>query len=331
MSKIYIDVPLSLYFTPNTFNVYDNYRSIPDDCDVIVMTTFSNSYTTHSEVIDYLLPKTKKLLLVLVEPTPGPQGTFDQFIIQHNNPKLYVFSIAVLNFNFNNFETVMPWFDYFENFYAEYNWAKDLILQLKFNFNKTKKFDCLLGMTKSHRNAIENLYLQSNCKNDIIFSYFKNNLRSGIWSHNISSANATVDHVNHQGNNVRLSALLPVDIYNDSYYSIIAETTCSNAYSHYTEKTAKALIARRPFIPFCGQYFLKNLKSVGFRTFSSVIDESYDNIEDLQDRFNTAWQQVEWLCKQDPEQVLTELASVLDYNQRHFLTTDWWAPIKKYI
>jgi hypothetical protein len=46
--------------------------------------------------------------------------------------------------------------------------------------------------------------------------------------------------------------------------------------SFLTEKTAKCLISAKPFVVMSGPGSLKRLQDIGFTTYSSVIDESYD-------------------------------------------------------
>ena len=44
----------------------------------------------------------------------------------------------------------------------------------------------------------------------------------------------------------------------------------------FTEKTAKCLIAGRPFVLMHGQHSLQNLQAQGYKTFGNIIDENYD-------------------------------------------------------
>ena len=111
-------------------------------------------------------------------------------------------------------------------------------------------------------------------------------------------------------------------------FVIVAETTAYNEYSQFTEKVAKPIVALRPFVAFCGQHYLKNLKRLGFQTFGDVIDETYDAVADAGQRFNLAWNQVEHLCQEDPQQILEKLLPTLEYNKNHFLSTDWVKPAK---
>ena len=110
----------------------------------------------------------------------------------------------------------------------------------------------------------------------------------------------------------------------------MAETTTENKYSFYNEKVAKPIIASRPFVAFAGQHYLSNLRHLGFKTFESVVDQSYDAIADMRQRMTAAWAQVEWLCAQDPAHIYGELYDVLQHNHEHFLTTDWHSAIRKH-
>jgi hypothetical protein len=66
------------------------------------------------------------------------------------------------------------------------------------------------------------------------------------------------------------------DICNQYQIEIISETdSMSNLW--FTEKTAKCLAIGKPFVLVAGQSSLQQLQTIGFNTFNTVIDESYDN------------------------------------------------------
>jgi hypothetical protein len=58
------------------------------------------------------------------------------------------------------------------------------------------------------------------------------------------------------------------------------------------------------FIVFGGYQYLKNLRQLGFKTFNSVIDESYDDEPDYKLRGEKICQQISYLLQQDPKQIL---------------------------
>jgi hypothetical protein len=60
-----------------------------------------------------------------------------------------------------------------------------------------------------------------------------------------------------------------------------------------TEKTYKVMSCKTPFIAYTTPYFLKELKQLGYKTFSPWIDESYDDIEDDTVRSSTIAQEIE--------------------------------------
>ena len=66
---------------------------------------------------------------------------------------------------------------------------------------------------------------------------------------------------------------------------IVAETDVHNS-DWYTEKTIKCLISKKPFILLSGQHALKKLRNMGFKTFSPIINESYDVESDVNVRLD---------------------------------------------
>lgn len=110
------------------------------------------------------------------------------------------------------------------------------------------------------------------------------------------------------------SQLIPTQIYDHTWYSIISETHTTG--DLISEKTAKGLFARRPFVMFGSQHTLARLQELGFKTFGEVIDESYDNIENPVDRFDAALRSVVKLSQLDPNTVYDKLSEVLDHNYK---------------
>jgi hypothetical protein len=133
------------------------------------------------------------------------------------------------------------------------------------------------------------------------------------------------------GHVVGTQNIIPTKIYNDSWYSIIAEGFTDHRGTRLTEKTAKALVAERVFVYFGAPRDLERMRRLGFQTFGHVIDESYDTIENDSDRWQAAWHQVEWLCDQDPVAVLAATRAERANNKRVFLDTDWYAGLRSHI
>ena len=75
--------------------------------------------------------------------------------------------------------------------------------------------------------------------------------------------------------------------YNDTYFSLVAETTKDLlGGTHVTEKSFKPMAYYHPFIVWGQPGTLHFLKDLGFETFENLFDESYDLIQNDQDRLS---------------------------------------------
>lgn len=111
-----------------------------------------------------------------------------------------------------------------------------------------------------------------------------------------------------------ISSIEPWEIYNRTYYSILVETLGSGDCYLMAEKIGKCLHARRLFVHFGVAHWLKKLRSFGFKTFDSILDESYDSIENDVDRWQAAFEQVRWLSQQNHTELLSKVKPILDHN-----------------
>ena len=65
------------------------------------------------------------------------------------------------------------------------------------------------------------------------------------------------------------------NIWNQYQIEVVSETDSVSDF-WFTEKTANCLATGKPFALVSGQYSLHRLRNMGFTTFESVLDESYD-------------------------------------------------------
>lgn len=116
-----------------------------------------------------------------------------------------------------------------------------------------------------------------------------------------------------------ISPLVPWQIYRQTWYTVVCETGYTGDGFFLTEKTTKALIAKRIFVMFAPCQFLKYLRELGFKTFDSVIDESYD--EELVDlkRYQMAFAQMLSLTHQDPVEIYKKVEPILDHNRQRLI------------
>jgi hypothetical protein len=111
-----------------------------------------------------------------------------------------------------------------------------------------------------------------------------------------------------------VSGLVPWEIYNRTWFSVVCETLGQGRVFLSAEKIAKCLQARRLFVVFAIQGFLQHYRDWGFETFGDVIDETYDSESDDVVRWSRAFEQVKSLCNQDLPSLLQKLQPRLDHN-----------------
>jgi hypothetical protein len=103
--------------------------------------------------------------------------------------------------------------------------------------------------------------------------------------------------------------------YLDTYFSLVTETVFDYPHSFRTEKIWKPMAIGHPFVAVANPGYYRDLRHLGFRTFDGLIDESFDSIEDNQQRLERIAQEVEWLCQQDLAKFVQESYNICKYNQ----------------
>lgn len=88
-----------------------------------------------------------------------------------------------------------------------------------------------------------------------------------------------------------------------------------------TEKTIRPIILGNPFLIYSNRGTLKQLREMGFETYSSIIDESYDDILSPQHRFESILKEIGRLSKEDITVTLKSVEPIIEYNQHHMFTT----------
>ena len=111
--------------------------------------------------------------------------------------------------------------------------------------------------------------------------------------------------------------------------SAFIETAFHEDFGVFTEKTAKPIVAKRPFVIFGSPGQLQALRRLGFKTFATVIDESYDKERDMFKSFNMVLDSMDQLSLLDPKFVYTQLDEILQHNKNHFESTDWNRQFRK--
>lgn len=127
------------------------------------------------------------------------------------------------------------------------------------------------------------------------------------------------------------SQVIPINVYKNSWYSIITETNTSR-FEFITEKTAKCFYGKRIFICCATEGHLEFLRKQGFKTFNGIIDESYDTEPDLDRRIEMLGQQMVFLSKSDPVKLYEQAKPIIDHNFNLINDMSWnWQRIKDFI
>lgn len=109
--------------------------------------------------------------------------------------------------------------------------------------------------------------------------------------------------------------------YDKYFMEIVVETDCvSNTW--ITEKTVKNLYIGKPFLLMSGAYSLAHIKDLGFKTFDTWFDESYDSITNNYDRFCKIQQEIDRIGSMSYDQInlmFGEMRSTLEFNRQQFI------------
>ncbi|CAB4129232.1 hypothetical protein UFOVP112_330 [uncultured Caudovirales phage] len=257
-----------------------------------------------------------------------------RFIREHDRQDISYFICGDINITIYSspIHKFYDWFTTSTHFYKHVN--PDLLSEL-FPFQpKPKSFDILLGRKKLHRDTIYNFVNQAGLADKNVMTYINDvncsfdDPAKWIWESqglgDTSDATWTVNRVEYYGHKMSISQIVPISIYNQTCYSIVAETNWASEYSFYTEKTIKPILGRRLFVMFAGRDYLRNLRNIGFCTFDRVIDESYDNERGDMERFSMAMDQVKYLCSKPQEEILDIINPICNYNLEHLMRVDWY-------
>lgn len=270
----------------------------------------------------------------------------NQILQQHQEPHIHWVLPICPNHNLQNYKILtynMQW-EWTVNPYTQH--LADRLQCINNDMVKPYLFDALLGWPgEPHRPKLNKIFVdravnQSNQSHLFFLRILRTTSIESfdqlVWEPEVqvhSRVNNTANMVNYLGCELPLSKIVPVTIYNQCAYSVVAETSDDNNYSFFTEKIIKPILARRLFVVFSGANFLYNLKKLGYKTFDTVIDESYDTIEDHQQRWTAAFAQCEKLCKMDQLWVQSQIKHIVDHNFATAVNTQWHAnfvePIKQ--
>lgn len=109
-------------------------------------------------------------------------------------------------------------------------------------------------------------------------------------------------------------------------FEVVIETCVSQNKKFLTEKFLKAVLSKNVFLLIGNPYSLDWLKSLGFKTFSDIIDESYDVEEVFYKRLLMVFEEIKRLCSLEVntlKEKIKQMDDIVNHNYDHFLKNTW--------
>jgi hypothetical protein len=116
-----------------------------------------------------------------------------------------------------------------------------------------------------------------------------------------------------------------MDLYSQCWLEIVPETCYRDLY-YFTEKTQKPIMTQTPFLMVTTAGYLGWLRSCGFQTFDSLIDESYDLHYRMEDRIRSMLDVLEYIISNGTEAFYNASRPILEHNFSRLceIAGSWW-------
>lgn len=224
--------------------------------------------------------------------------------------------------------------------------------------NRDKTFLCFNRMNRKHRTALLGMLHSKNLVDKSYYSFFVpaygktktlQDMLTFLRSHinpqlhsditdsllNIYPQLPLKINTNFQTENINYVKADDQYYFESSYFSLVTETfffsgtfdgihTDENSV-FFSEKIFKPIICKHPFILVSRPHSLTYLKKMGYKTFHPYIDETYDEIENDEQRLIAIVNEVERLSKQtDNEWIewLTNIQDIVEHNYNIIMNKD---------
>lgn len=269
------------------------------------------------------LANNKTIQLVISNPHEGSQtlaGQMTRLGFKGTNIKLIGGGDMPPDWDYIRYDKFLPEIlDYEDNLIAA-----DSSLAVYHKLDKPYKFLCLNGRGRPHRaDLIRKLRARSLLDNALWTNLDSGNgpIQTLPREYEVPryNSNPTTDHyVKFElFNNEWGEIYLHPAPYIDTYFSLVTETVFDIPYSFRTEKIWKPIVMGHPWIAVANTGFYRDMHNLGFQTYSHVIDESFDSIDNGEDRMDRIIDIVKDLCRQDLAAFIKECYNVSKYNQHH--------------
>jgi len=303
---------------------YKNFNEFKEqNCNLKFCVFFDENYEQNFDRLSFYenLKKNSQAVLSIC-PEPKIYNFIKDTINEHDNCLYFVNGMINSLSDNENVISCIWWFNKVTDFYKnlDFNYFEDMTPYMQKDFY----FDFLPGIPKKERLHIANLIENSNCKEKIFLAPFFNseNWQDVVvnyhdycfWEKGIELITNNYNRCKFFGQEIPVSVIIPKKIYNKTSYSIVTETVNDFDQVFISEKTAKAILAKRLFVMFGSRYQLKTLHKLGFKTFDGIIDERYDEVFVQEERILSAFQQVEKLCELPQKEILEKIRPIVEHN-----------------
>ena len=109
--------------------------------------------------------------------------------------------------------------------------------------------------------------------------------------------------------------------YSSTGIEVVLETLVDDSRWHLTEKALRPIACGRPFLLIATPNSLQYLQQYGFKTFTGLIDESYDTVQNPKQRLQAVIKEmcrIAALPQQEKIQLFFKLHQVAEQNKHHF-------------
>jgi len=273
------------------------------------------------------------------------KNIIDVFIEKYNlnYHNFVICSGNMLTPDFNTKSVYYNWWEqHMRNDRALFDYASMYRALQPYERNRKHKFICLNRRPHAHRLLLSEFLYTNNYHNDGILTccketdngntiYYETSLKScqeyypNIWKNfNVDFLDKLPlvykDGINAADDNPTVDTK-PDKFYN-SWLHIVTETYAHNGQSFFSEKIFKPIIYWQPFILLGAYNDLKNFRSLGYKTFDGIIDESYDDVFDNAERLQTVFKEISRIISMDNtelKKLYSDCHEILTHNFYHWM------------
>ncbi len=252
----------------------------------------------NTNFVDYLITQT---------PAQNIEIETDNLLENNSKVKIIKFFNHLPFLAYQNIESTNKTFDKkVMQFVGNYRWPRFVLSQWLYENHSS---DCFLTYWFTHN------YLQAppqellKCLTQEQIAKHVNRLPLTIDTNEIKDHSGYIDwkHTN---------PLLP--FYNKAFLDVVCETWHEGNTFMPTEKIARPLVCKNPFIVYGPVNFLQNLKKLGFKTFGDFWSEDYDTMHG-KDRIEAIKPLINWITKMNTTELndlYQKLLPTLEHNQQ---------------